>query len=968
MGLTRSTRGAVAAALAATLAATLVLSGCGGGATEPGPEPPRTPAATIAPGSPAAREGSDAILSIRLDPAPAAPLAIRYTIGADDDPGTADADTADYVPSDSVSVAAGASVVEVRIPIRDDEDIEPAREVFLFSLDSPAAGAGAAGAGYVLGATTSMPVTIKEGVCDRTPAIRDALVVRTIVTNCQDVTIPHLGITTLNLAGTALPSLRRGDLSGLYNLRNLDLSGVGLAEFPAGAFVDLLSLETLRLRDNGFETIPAGAFDGLENLQRLDLTDNALADLREGAFEGLAGLEILELRGNAFATLNPGMFAGLTRVERLNLAANHFETLPEGAFVGLPALRWLYLGNGRIGALEAGTFAGLARLESLLLQDSELETLPAGVFADLPALRELRLDRNALAALPPGIFAGLTRLEVLRLYANRLDALPPAPFEGLSRLRILRLERNRLAELPERAFVGLARLDTLRLADNPGAPFALRLEIERTDGETPDAASPARVALRLPAGAPFAMRVPLSVRGGEASADTFVLEAGSELSAEVTVTGDGEDGDETQVVAGPPPPTPAAATGLEIGIGDPLVLFGSGRNQPPVPVRDVSPQRLQAGGRETAIKLSRYFRDPEGERLRYAATTSDADYVAAFIRGDDVILTPVAAGSATATVIAKDSHGGMAELSFRVTVREASPYAFDIDLVLLDEVTEPQREALDEAVRFWSSILADTELSDVPLGQDALPGLDSPLGCWDIASDERVGIVDDVVIVAAIREIDGVGHTLARAGPCGIREGSQLPFLGAVEFDADDLRALEEDGDIEDVEEVILHEIGHVLGIGTVWTRHGLLRNPSFFNPGADAHFTGRLAIQAFDEKGGLNYDDGEKVPVENQSGPGAADSHWRESVLGHELMTPYQAVGEREPLSLITVQSLADLGYEVKVGLAEWYQLPHPYAAARAAPARTIPYGDDILRGPIAVVAPDGRTVRVIPNRRIAR
>lgn len=969
MVLTRRRRGAVAAALVAALA----LAGCGGGATEPGPEPHRTPVATVAAGSPAAPEGVDAILSIRLDPAPAAPLTVRYTIGADDDPGTADADTADYVPSSSVAVPAGASAVEVRIPIRDDEDIEPAREVFLFSLDPPAAdagtaGAGAAGAGYVLGARTSTPVTIREGVCDRTPAIRDAIVVRSIVTNCQEVTIAHLGITTLNLSGTALPSLRRGDLSGLYNLRNLDLSGVGLTEFPGGAFAGLRSLETLRLRDNGFETLPAGAFEGLANLRTLDLTDNALADLREGAFEGLAGLDILELRGNAFATLNPGTFAGLTRLERLNLAANHFETLPEDAFASLTALRWLYVGNGRIGTLEAGTFAGLARLESLLLQDSELETLPEGAFAGLAALRELRLDRNDLATLPNGIFAGLARLEVLRLYANRLGALPPAPFEGLSRLRILRLERNRLAELPEGAFVGLASLDTVRLADNPGAPFTLRLDIERTDGETPDAASPARIALRLPTGAPFGMRVPLSVRGGEASADTFVIEAGGELSTDVTVTGGGENGGEAQVVAGPPPPTPAAATGLEIGIGDPLVLFGSGRNQPPVPVRDVSPQRIQVGGRETVIDLSSYFRDPEEEALTYAATTSDSALVAASIGGDDVILTPVAAGSATATVTAADSAGGAAVLSFRVTVREASPHAFDIDLILLDEVTEPQREALDEAVRFWSAILADTELSDVPLGQDALPGLDSPLGCWDIASDERVGIVDDVVIVAAIREIDGVGHTLARAGPCGIRDGSKLPFLGAVEFDVDDLRALEEDGDIEDVEEVMLHEIGHVLGIGTVWTRHRLLRNPSFFNPGADTHFTGPLAIRAFDEKGGLDYDDGEKVPVENESGPGAADSHWRESVLVHELMTPYQAVGEREPLSLITVQSLADLGYDVKVGLAEWYQLPHPDAAARAAPARTIHYGDDILRGPIAVVAPDGRTVRVIPNRRIAR
>ena len=834
----------------------------------------------------------------------------------------------------------------------DDADIEPAREVFLFRLDPPAAGAG-----YVLGTRTSTPVVINEGVCDRTPGLREALVLRTLAPSCQGVTVSHLGITTLNLAGFEIPSLRPGDLSGLYNLRNLDLSGVGFTAFPLGAFGELRSLESLRLRDNGFETLPAGAFEGLVSLTRLDLGGNALTDLAEGALDGLPALEILELRANAFTTLRPGVFAGLDRLQRLTLADNDFEMLPAGAFAGLPELRSLYLGNSRIGGLEAGTFEGLGRLESLLLQDSGLETLPPGVFAGLTSLRELRLDRNALESLPDGVFAGLTQLEVLRLYRNRLAALPPVPFEGLADLRILRIERNRLGELPARAFVGLASLDTLLLADNPGAPFVLRLHAERTDGEAPDAAGPARIALRLPMGAPFRMSVPLSARGGELSADSAVLEAGSEWSDEVTVTGGGEGASEAHVVAGPAPATPAAATGLEIGLGDPLVLFGSGKNRPPVPEREVAPQRMQAGAHATAIDLSSYFRDPEEKALTYTAVVSDSTLATATVTGDTVVLTPIAAGTLTATVTAADSAGGEAEISFPVTVRPASPHAFDIDFIFLHEVAESWRDAFEEAVRFWSTILADTELPDVWVGQD------TPIGCWDMLSDQRIGTVDDVVFVARIREIDGVGHTLARAGPCGIRSGSALPFLGAVELDAADLVAMEEDGDFEDVEEVILHEIGHVFGFGTVWHRHGLLRDPSIYNPGADAHFTGPLAVQAFDEKGGLNYDDGEKVPVENESGPGGADSHWRESVLGHELMTPYQAIGEREPLSLITIQSLADLGYTVKVGLAEWYQLPQPDAAARATPTRVIPYGDDILRGPITVVDPDGRVVRIIPN-----
>ncbi|MCZ0933663.1 MAG: leucine-rich repeat protein [Gemmatimonadetes bacterium] len=929
------------------------VAGCGGGSTDPGPgpEPGRTPVATV--GAPAGGvfEGLDAVVSVRLDPPPASPIIVRYTLSTDGDPATADADTADYRADGSVSVPAGTSVADVRIAILDDDDIEPAREVFLFSLDAPATDAG-----YRLGATTSTQVTIAEGVCDRTPEIRDALVVRSRADRCSSVTTEHLGVTTLNLAGIAIPTLRPGDLSGLYNLRNLDLSGVGFTAFPVGVFADLTSLETLRLRNNGFETLPADAFAGLGRLKTLDLGDNVLTTLSAASFAGLPSLETLELRANALATLPAGAFSELASLERLHLGANDFTTLGAGTFAGLGNLKWLYLANGRIGALEAGVFSGLVELESLLLQDSGLDTLPSAVFAGLGSLRELRLDRNSLAAIPEDAFQGLSRLESLRLYSNRLAELPAGLLSGLPALRLLRLDRNRLAALPERMFVGLTSLDTLLLAANPGAPFALALELERTDNPDPAATGPARIALAVAEGAPFAMTVPLSARGGTLSVEVAVLEAGSERSAEITVTATEGGQDEVQVVAGPAPVIPRQVTGIEIGLGDPLILFGEGTNAPPVPEREVAPQRMQSGAHPTTFTASDYFRDPEGAAVRVSGATADSSVATVTAEDGVVTLTPVAAGATTVTLTATDPPGATAELSFPVIVREAASRPFDIDLILLDDVTESQAEAFAKAVRFWTAILADTELADVPLGQDVAPG------CWDITTDQRIGTVDDIAIVATVREIDGEDGLLARAGPCVIRAGSRLPSVGALELDAADLARLEERGNLKDVEEVILHEIGHVLGIGTVWVHHGLLRNPSVHDSGADTHFTGPLAIAAFDERGGANYDDGEKVPVENTAGPGSADSHWRESVLAHELMTPFQAVGERDLLSLITVQSLADLGYAVKVGLAEIYRIPGP-GAARATPERRIPYGDDILRGPIRVVDRNGQVVEIIPR-----
>ncbi len=180
-----------------------------------------------------------------------------------------------------------------------------------------------------------------------------------------------------------------------------------------------------------------------------------------------------------------------------------------------------------------------------------------------------------------------------------------------------------------------------------------------------------------------------------------------------------------------------------------------------------------------------------------------------------------------------------------------------------------------------------------------------------------------------------------------------------MEFDVADLDGLERLGKLE---ETVAHEMGHVLGIGTLWDGLGLLRNPAWDTEPPDTHFTGPLAIEAFDEAGGRGYR-GAKVPVENTGGPGTENAHWREAALMLELMTGYMNIGGSEPLSAITIQSLADIGYEVDVTLAEPYRLPSADAARAIDPDRLLPYGDDIWRGPIVIMDPDGRIVRVIPG-----
>ena len=221
--------------------------------------------------------------------------------------------------------------------------------------------------------------------------------------------------------------------------------------------------------------------------------------------------------------------------------------------------------------------------------------------------------------------------------------------------------------------------------------------------------------------------------------------------------------------------------------------------------------------------------------------------------------------------------------------------------------------------------------------------------------------MDDIRIFIDIIDIDGPFGVLGRAGPCVTRLASGLPIIGFIQFDELDLDRIEENGALNSV---ILHEMGHVLGLGTIWRAAGLLKNPSVpangGTPGSDTHFLGPLAIEAFDDAGGSGYTGGEKVPVENSGEPGSGDGHWRESLFGNELMTPQLDSG-LNPLSAISIQSLADVGYRVDVAPADFY---HRTFTAAAPPLELGPVVDlrgDIRQGPILVVDDQGRVVRVI-------
>jgi len=169
--------------------------------------------------------------------------------------------------------------------------------------------------------------------------------------------------------------------------------------------------------------------------------------------------------------------------------------------------------------------------------------------------------------------------------------------------------------------------------------------------------------------------------------------------------------------------------------------------------------------------------------------------------------------------------------------------------------------------------------------------------------------IDDLLILVRVAPIDGPGNVLGSAGPCVVRSAGGLPVIGVMNLDSDDLAFLEANGRLGDV---IAHEIGHIVGIGTRWGSHLVGAG------GTDPHFTGPQAVAAFHGSGGFGYT-GSPVPVENTGGPGTRDGHWRESVLTNELMTGWLNLSHN-PLSDVSIGALADMGYTVNVDAADGY------------------------------------------------
>ena len=93
-------------------------------------------------------------------------------------------------------------------------------------------------------------------------------------------------------------------------------------------------------------------------------------------------------------------------------------------------------------------------------------------------------------------------------------------------------------------------------------------------------------------------------------------------------------------------------------------------NAAPQAAQPVPPQTVSTRGTSEPLDLTPYFRDPDGDRLNYAAVSNDVSVAIADLpRGSSQLtLHGMAAGQAVVTVTASDPHGGSVSQRLTVTV------------------------------------------------------------------------------------------------------------------------------------------------------------------------------------------------------------------------------------------------------------------------------------------------------------
>lgn len=236
--------------------------------------------------------------------------------------------------------------------------------------------------------------------------------------------------------------------------------------------------------------------------------------------------------------------------------------------------------------------------------------------------------------------------------------------------------------------------------------------------------------------------------------------------------------------------------------------------------------------------------------------------------------------------------------------------AYNIRLVIAPSVSENHLAGIYRAVTRWQKIINGSlpypeTVSRIHLEQNC-----------GVHINETELVIDDIVIFISTIKKDGFQGVLGSATWC-IIDGDKMPRVGVITIDSSDIDALARSGQLE---AVMVHEIAHCLGFGTLWeikTVFGYYSRqwvtPQTTNP--PWFFERPNAQQAEAEVTGNAF--GPFPQIDHLERQGTTRSHWSKDRYGPEMMTGYMDAAN-PAVSLLTIRAMADIGYEVDVTQAD--------------------------------------------------
>ena len=417
----------------------------------------------------------------------------------------------------------------------------------------------------------------------------------------------------------------------------------------------------LKLNNNALlGTMPASLGD-LTHLRQLDLSRNGLRGMVEAKLGNLAHLERLWLSNNSMFGQLPWSLTKLWRLSVFHFQGNSELCAPSSPafrnwFDGIADFRGLTCGTdgipnhppqpkGRIGNVTLQVGGGAKRVEEL------------GQYFQDP-------DGDQLTYLPSTTPAG--RVTARRVSPNTVEISPVSVGRGT-------------VTITARDPGGLRAEQRISVTVNPAPPTNHPPVVRgRIDNQN------------LKVGDPPVTIESVGRFFYDPDGDTLTFSAGSSDTSKATATVINRD---TLKIS----PVAAGTATVTLTARDPDRLTAQQRinvrvnprsgNRPPEPRGRIDNQNLKVGDPPVTIEsVGRFFYDPDGDTLTFSAGSSDTSKATArVINRDTLKISPVAAGTATVTLTARDPGNLRAEQSFTVRVLPKPPDPDPPDRQILKE-------------------------------------------------------------------------------------------------------------------------------------------------------------------------------------------------------------------------------------------------------------------------------------------